>query len=292
MTEQTSETLRAWFKRVEPIYPELFNLAHVVCGNYDRAEYALRSAILDVWEQNADGGMGFREKLRAAARDEALREAESDTEFTWPGFPETSPDPLIRQAARERIETQRILMLRHGVGLSVGKIARLTDTGKAQVREALDRFEARARRGLTGQERARFDALFSRAAKRELNSRSDIPHAAAVYRGFEAEASQAQVPDRRLGKFAFMVLALAMALVCAFLFWLFAVLVQPPAMENAQTPPAAEEPVLAMEEAPTDAPSPTDVPVPEAAPPAVSEANFVIDPPASIETTYETEAPG
>ena len=291
MTEQTSEALRAWFRRVEPIYPELFNIAHVVCGNYDRAEYALGSAILDVWEQSADGGMGFREKLRAAAREEALREAETDAEFTWPGFPEASPDPLIRQAARERIETQRILMLRHGVGLSVGRIARLTGVGKAQAREALDRFEARARRGLTGQERSRFDALFARAAKRELNSKSGIPHPAAVYRGFEAEASQAQVPEKRLGRFAYLVLVVLMALVCALLFWLFAVLVQPPAMEAAQTPPAAEEPLIAMEEAPTQDPSPTEAPAPEAAPPAVSEANFAIDPPASIETTYETEAP-
>ena len=51
--QQTSEELRAWFKGVQPIYVELFNAAHVMCGNYDLAEYALRSAILDVWLQNA-----------------------------------------------------------------------------------------------------------------------------------------------------------------------------------------------------------------------------------------------
>ena len=55
MQQQTSMELRAWFRNVEPLYAELFNAAHAMCGNYDLAEYALRSAILDVWLQNAEG---------------------------------------------------------------------------------------------------------------------------------------------------------------------------------------------------------------------------------------------
>ena len=57
MQEQTSEALRAWFRQVEPIYPELFNAAHAMCANDDLAEYALRCAVLEVWMQNAGGGM-------------------------------------------------------------------------------------------------------------------------------------------------------------------------------------------------------------------------------------------
>jgi predicted RNA-binding Zn-ribbon protein involved in translation (DUF1610 family) len=72
MSEQTSEALRSWFRRVEPLIPELFNIAHVICGNYDQAELALRGAILEVWADSADGGMGFREKLRGAVKQEAL----------------------------------------------------------------------------------------------------------------------------------------------------------------------------------------------------------------------------
>ena len=72
MIEQTSEALRAWFKRAEPLCPELFNTAYAICGSYDQAEYALRAAMLEVWSQNADSGMGFREKLRAEVREEAM----------------------------------------------------------------------------------------------------------------------------------------------------------------------------------------------------------------------------
>ena len=300
MTEQTSEALRAWFKRVEPLYPELFNTAHVICGNYDQAEYALRSAILDVWAQNADGGMGFREKLRSAVRDEALRAAsDGASEFTWPGFTALVDDPLIRQAARENIDTQRLLMLRHGVGLSPGRIAKLTGMAASQVRGALDRFEARCRRGLSAQERSRFDALFARAARRALGVRAGIPHPAAIYRAFEAEASQLQVSDHRLGQVVYRVLALAMAAICAVLFWLFAVLVQPPELANETGAQADIQAEAALEEAApvdpvfeealsTEAPM-EESPAEES--PAVSEANFAIDPPASIETTYQTEAP-
>ena len=38
---QTTESLRNWFRHVEPIYPELFNAAHAMCGSYELAEYAL-----------------------------------------------------------------------------------------------------------------------------------------------------------------------------------------------------------------------------------------------------------
>lgn len=232
MSEQTSGELRAWFRRVEPLYPELFNMAHVICGNYDRAEYALRSAILEVYLQNADGGMGFREKLRSATREEALRAAEEDDELTWRGFSETDPDPLVRLASQEGLETQRMLMLRHGAGLSPGKIAALTGLSPRYVRQTLNRFEIRCRRSLSGQQRAHFDAMFARSARRQLASRSGVPHPAGVYRAFEAEASRQPMQEHVVTRIVYRALVLAMALVCALLFWLFAVLVQPPAIEE------------------------------------------------------------
>ena len=65
MNQQTSEALRIFFRRVTGIYPELFNTAHVICGNYDLAEYVVRNAILTTWQQNVHGGMGFNEMLRS-----------------------------------------------------------------------------------------------------------------------------------------------------------------------------------------------------------------------------------
>lgn len=240
MSEQTSEALRAWFKRVEPLYPELFNTAHAICGNYDQAEYALRGAILEAWADSAEGGMGFREKLRGAVREEAFDQLKNgnDTDFTWPGFADTGNEAIQKQLGRESLENQRILMLKHGVGLSAGRIARLTGLSAAQVRGVLDRFESRCRRGLPAQDRGRFDNLFGQLAKKQLAARSGVPHPAAVYRAFEAEASRLEVPEHKLSKVLFRLLVFLMALVCAVLFWLFAVLVQSPSIERVDAPAA------------------------------------------------------
>jgi len=233
MQQQTSEELRAWFRSVQPVYAELFNAAHAMCGNYDLAEYALRSALLDVWLQNAAGGMGFRERLRAALRREAFDAALSDeglsAEFTWPGVGQAGDgDPILAQLAQERLETQRLVMLRHGCGLSVRALSRLTGFSQGQVRTELSRFEARCRRRLSGQDRSRAEALVARRAKRLLaQDRSNLPGPAQVYRAFEAEADGAQVSGHRVSRVLAALLLGLMALLCAGAFWLFAVLVRP-----------------------------------------------------------------
>lgn len=235
MSEQTSGAIRAWFKRVEPIYPELFNTAHAICGQYDQAEYALRSAILEVYLENADNGIGFREKLRSAVREEAVRAADGSGEMTWTGFSDTDSDPLARLAARETVETQRLLMLRYGVGFSAGRIAQLTGLTTRYVRQSLEQYEIRCRRSMAAQQRSQFDPLFSRTARRQLSSRAGVPRPSGVYRAFEAEASQQPVREHRVTRIVYRVLVIIMALICAVLFWLFAVLVQPPAIED-ETP--------------------------------------------------------
>ena len=166
MQQQTSEQLRVWFRNVEPIYAELFNAAHAMCGNYDLAEYALRSAILDVWLQNVSGGMGFRERLRSALRlaafEAALSEDAEDAEFTWPGVDGArEDDPILGQLAQEPVELQRLVVLRHGCGLPVKAISQLTGDSQSQIRAELSRFESRCRRRLSGQDRGRAEALIS-----------------------------------------------------------------------------------------------------------------------------------
>ena len=234
MNEQTSGALRAWFKRVEPLYPELFNTAHVICGNYDHAESALGSALMEVYLQNVDGGMGFQERLRSAIRSEALRTAReaSPSEFTWQGFSEGSDDPLTPLICRESLEIQRLLMLRHGVGLSISRVALLTNMSSGRAREQLNRFYLRCRRSLPVQDRNRVDKRISLAARRQLSSRSGVPHPSGIYRAFEADASNQQVPEHRIARIVYKILIVAMALVCAVLFWLFAVLVQPASLES------------------------------------------------------------
>lgn len=234
MQQQTSEQLRVWFRNVEPIYAELFNAAHAMCSNYDLAEYALRSAILDVWLQNVSGGMGFRERLRSALRqaafEAALSEDAEDAEFTWPGVEGArEDDPILGQLAQEPIELQRLVVLRHGCGLPVKAIARLTGDSQSQIRAELNRFESRCRRRLSGQDRGRAEALISRKLKKQLTrGGAGVPQISQVYRAFEAEADGAQVTGHRVSRIAGRVVVALIALACAAAFWLFAVLVQPP----------------------------------------------------------------
>ncbi len=248
MQEQTSEALHAWFRRVEPICPELFNAAHAICGNYDLAEYALRSAVLEVWLQNARGGMGFRERLRSALREEAFSIARADesagAEFTWPGLPAREDDPILAQAVQERIETQRLLLLRHGCGLSLHSISQLTGAPVGQMRTALERFESRCRRSLPRQDRGHAEALITASLRRVLSrGAAGIPTAAQVYRAFEAEAEGMQISGHRFSRGVGYALTVLVALICAAAFWLFAVIVQPPAVGNPAAPAAVETPV-------------------------------------------------
>ena len=129
-------------------------------------------------------------------------------------------------------ETQRALMLRHGVGLSPGRISVITGMPVGMIRRALNRYLSRVRRAMPGGQRGRAEAHIHRAMTRQLAARQGVPPPAAVYRAFEAEASGLQPPTHRLSQVIYRVLVLVMALVCAALFWLFAVLVQPPAMQG------------------------------------------------------------
>jgi len=231
--QHTSEELRAWFRNVQPLCAELFNAAHVMCGNHDMAEFALRSAILDIWLQQAVGGMGFRERLRASLRREAFAAALSDegraAEFTWPG-PGIGQDNsfIATQLGQEDIRTQRLVMLRHGCALPLRQVCRLTNMTQGQVRTELSRFEARCRRRLPAHDRAWTEALIARQAKRLLAQASpDAPQPGQIYRAFEAEAGATSSRGPRMWRVVGSLLLAMMALMCAGAFWLFAVLVQP-----------------------------------------------------------------
>ena len=236
--QQTSEALRTWFSRVEPMCPELFNAAYAMCGNYELAEQTLCAAVVELWLQGVAPGMGFRERARSILRDEAFSTMTSPqargAELTWPGLPEIRADSaVLHQARQEKVELQRLLLLRYGCGLSVRSICELVDIAPARLRTLLEHFESRCRRSLSGSDRNRVESLITQACQQLLTQgRSGVPAASRVYRAFEAEASRSEAATHRLPRILGRVLLTAMALLCAALFWLFAVLVQPEALPD------------------------------------------------------------
>ena len=122
---------------------------------------------------------------------------------------------LLDQLGREKTAIQRLVMLRHGCGLSTRSIAQLTELSQGQARSELRRFEARCRRRLSGAERSRAESLIARQAKRLLARRGPgTPHPAQLYRAFEAEAAGAQGAGQRVSRVVGLLLTAVMALIC------------------------------------------------------------------------------
>lgn len=248
MNQITSEALRAYFKRVSGACPALFNMAHAILGNYDLAEYALRSALLNVWRDNPQSGLGLQEKLRSCLKRIAVKIALSErgqqAERTWNGLREPDNDPFLDQAAQESPEMRRCIILKYGCDLSIGRIARITGISAAQLKTAFERFEARCRRRLPQRERRHFDGRIAHVMDGYLRrSIQDTPDNSALYRAFEAEAAQTTVNNHRFSRIAGRIVLVLFALICAFGFWLYAVISQPAQLEpsSVDTPSAQTE---------------------------------------------------
>lgn len=242
MNRQTSEDLRGFFRRIQALYPELFNMAHIICGNYDLAEYALRSAILSVWQQNSGNAIGLQEKLRGSLKRIALLEALSSknetVEYTWDGLPEPieTDSVLFKLLAQEANETQRIILMRYGCNFVPSRISRITGFTVGQVRDILTRFENRSIHRLPAKDHRSFDQLIRQTMAEALNHPGIVlPDPAVVYRAFESEALETTVSSHRLSKAVGQALLLILALLCAGIFWLIAVISTPATLESTIT---------------------------------------------------------
>ena len=237
---QNAEALRSFYSRVTPVIPELFNVAHAICGNYDLAEYSLQYTLMEAWVGESHGGMGFREglrnTLRRVAMEEALGNRADPPEFTWNGLTDGGDDPVLQQLAQESAELRRMAALSYGCGLSVQRIAQLTDAPAGQVREALQRLERRVGRKLPARDRRRADAALRHAVSKQLaRADEDMPSLGAIYRSFAAEAAETRRPSHLAARILRRVLFAVLIVVCGLVFWLAAVLLQPAPTEEPQT---------------------------------------------------------
>lgn len=229
---ENPDAMRAFFSRVTPVIPELFNMAYAICGSFDLAEYALQYTLVEAWNGDSHGGMGFREGLRNTLRrvavEEALHGDGGKQAFSWDGLTEAGEDPVMALLAAEDDDVRRAVALRYGCGMPVAKSAKLMGLPAAKVKEMLSRFERAAVRRLPPSQRKRFEQRLAKTVRRAFGAAGeDMPSLGAIYRSFEAEAMEKRRPKRlvsRMVKRSFMAL---LAVLCALLFWLAAVLIQP-----------------------------------------------------------------
>lgn len=247
MIQADGGEIQAFFNRLRPVYPRLFNLAHAITGNCERAEYCLQSAMLDCWAAGdaTASSHGFREGLRNAVIHAALKAARSPqggAEFDWDGLTIEDDGIAARALAREPLENQRVLALRYGCGLSLRRIARLTDGSAAQVRDVLRRFEARVRRRLPDAQRAKCASQIGHAVRDALSHpNAHTPEIGGVFRTFQADAASVARPSRLPARILHAIFVVILAFICAVAFFLVAVLMQPASIESPAQTPAAEE---------------------------------------------------
>lgn len=244
MARIETEDFQLYFSRIRPIYHQLFAIAHAITGSCEQAEYALQYAMLDCWAagDHTASHHGFREGLRSGVIRAALKH--TGTESDWPGL-QISPDhsdPILLSISQESIEVQRMLTLRHGCGLSEGRISRITDTDRDRVHTLLRRFEARTRRRLSPADRRRYELRISRAVRSQLSQPGSMaPEISTVFRTFQADAAEVSRPSRLPVRIIRTVCTVVLALLCILAFWLMAVLLQPPVLETPSTPPPVSQ---------------------------------------------------
>lgn len=235
MAHTETEDFQLYFSRIHPIYHSLFNLAYAISGNREQAEYALQYAMLECWSAGDAHAShhGFREGLRSSVRHAALHEIGGECDWDELHPDPESPDPLLRAIAQEDTETRRLLALRHGCGLPLRRIARITGMESNRARTLLRRFELRVRRRLSASERRKYDLLIGKAIRSQMHQPSAAaPVMGNVFRTFQADASAVSRPSRLPARILRAILAAVLAIFCIFAFWFTAVMMQPPALES------------------------------------------------------------
>ena len=246
MVHTDSEDFQLYFNRIRPIYHELFNLAHAVTGASTQAEYSLQYALLECWSlgELPSSRHGFREALRSATLHAALKNpGGADAENDWDGLraPARSDDAISRLIAQEGAELRRMIALRYGCGLTLGKSARLVGVEARRAKQLLQRFEARARRALPQADRRRFELRISRAVRSGLTQPNPLaPELNNMLRTFQMDAASVARSNRLPGRILRCIVAAVLMLLCMLVFWLAAVLLQPAVLEEPAAPSTVE----------------------------------------------------
>lgn len=228
---EKDEALHAFFSRVTPLLPELFAMAHAICGSYDLAEYALQVVLLDVWKGNPQSSVSFREHLKRTLRriacEEALELRSRTDETTWNGFT-AEGGGLSRQITELDVEQQRLLALHYGCGLSISDVGALIGHSPSQTRVLLKQLQQKLFSDLPATNGRSPEQLLRRWTSQQLAAGNiAMPSASTIYRTFSAEAANVRKAGGHIHKLLHAALCALLLLLCALVFWLSAILTQP-----------------------------------------------------------------
>jgi len=223
-----TEEFRLYFARIRPLYNELFSMAHVICGNYEQAEFALSTAILSGWNnrRNFRSARAFRENMRSDMRRIAISSAKPDAELTWDVRRLTGEEGETGLAdIHDDLSVLRVVVMHYGCGVSVRDISRLTGYTRRQTEKLLRRFEMRAQRRL---DTSRPEAMIEEMCIDELLASPGAPDVGAIFRTFEAEAERSYRPASRLaGRIVSAVAYVLAVALAAGAIWVISALVRP-----------------------------------------------------------------
>lgn len=247
---------RGFIERVRPAYDGLFQCAYVLTGNLELAEYVLRSALLAAYLRRGEWRerMSFQEGVFYALRVVALTElrrirAVGGYEVDWalPSGADLLPaeSALLGRLERESVRTQRLMLLLYGCGLKANEAAQALSLSVPGVREAQRRLLSRLMRASKMGRRETEARLESLSDKLLAVPCLDAPAFGMVVRSFERDAhgqTDRKASAARVAGTAFLAAA---ALLCAVLFWVLTVLLEPRTVTPATTsaPYAQEEPI-------------------------------------------------
>lgn len=239
-------------ERVRPMYDELFQCAFALTGNLELAEYVLRSALLEAYLRRGEWRerMSFREGIAYALRAVAMTELRRirsvggfELDWTLPaGMNLTGEEAALRdRVERESPRTQRLMLLIYGCGLKAAQAGQALSLSPPGVREGqrrlLSRLQRASRLGRREME-ARMEAL---SEKLLLSPCPQAPSCGQMLRAFERDAQGQTARRTSAGRVASVIFLVAGALLCAVLFWLLTVLLEPKNPVQAPSPtPAAQ----------------------------------------------------
>lgn len=228
----------SFIERVRPMYDELFQCAFALTGNLELAEYVLRSALLEAylrrgeWRERMSFHEGIAYALRAVAMTELRRiRSVGGFELDWAlpaGVNLTKEEEALRdRVERESPRTQRLMLLTYGCGLKASQAGQALSLSAPGVKEAqrrlLSRLQRASRLGRREME-ARMEAL---SEKLLLTPCPEAPSCSQMLRAFERDAQGQTGRRTSVGRVVSVLFLFIGALLCALLFWLLTVLLEP-----------------------------------------------------------------